>query len=164
MYQDKYIYKENKDKNEYDDIYNKSNIFNQDNNQKQLEDIDYFRRHIIARESVINEKFELVKFMSSGSVGTVYEGRYKSNNKKVCLKFLIKEDRFLQDTKEIDIHNSLKDKSVIKIYEYIPFKYSFSSLIVMEFAKFGDLRNFQRTIIKKKYFPGTALIISLNRY
>ena len=69
--------------------------------------------------------------MSSGNVGTVYEGRYKSNNKKVCLKFLIKEDRFLQDTKEIDIHNSLKDKSVIKIYEYIPFKYSFSSLIVV---------------------------------
>ena len=140
------------------DLYNTNNqnMIIEDNNKK-LENIDYFRKYIIARERVINEKFELVQFMSSGSVGTVYEGRYKANNKKVCLKFLIREEKYRPDTKEIDIHKSLKHKNIINLYDYIPFNYSFSSCIEMEFAKFGDLRNFQRKIIKKKYFPETIL-------
>ena len=88
------------------DLYNTNNqnMIIEDNNKK-LENIDYFRKYIIARERVINEKFELVQFMSSGSVGTVYEGRYKANNKKVCLKFLIREEKYRPDTKEIDINH-----------------------------------------------------------
>ena len=36
------------------------------------------------------EKFELLKYISSGSSGVVYEGRYrKKPEKHVCLKFLL---------------------------------------------------------------------------
>ena len=150
--------KENKGNNNLNNNNNKYKIINDKLNEeeKKFENIIEMKK-LLSHENTFNDKFELIEFMSSGSVGTVYEGRIKSSKKKVCLKFLIKEEKTKRDTKEIDIHQILKNKNIISIYDYIPFRYSSSSCIIMEYAKYGDLRNFQRKILKKKYFPEALL-------
>jgi len=82
MYQGMFMNNENYAKYDFNKNENIYNVKPEEEKQNKLENIDFFRRFIIARERVINEQFELVQFMSSGSVGTVYEGRYKLNNKR----------------------------------------------------------------------------------
>ena len=68
------------------------------NNYKMLKEfykskpnMDNFLKTLNYQESSnFTENFELVKYISSGSSGVVYEGRYKKKPEKhVCLKFLL---------------------------------------------------------------------------
>ena len=51
--------------------------------------VKYLQGHMCSN---FNENFELLNYISSGSSGVVYEGRYRKNPKKnVCLKSLLLE-------------------------------------------------------------------------
>ena len=129
--------------------------------------IKYLQNQICSN---FTENFELLNYISSGSSGVVYEGRYRNNPKKhVCLKFLLnkveeekreKRNKNLNNNncpiiKEINIQNKLKDKNITEYYEYCDLKDY--GCIIMEFAKFGDLDNFQKNLIKKKCLSETLL-------
>ena len=120
--------------------------------------------------SNFTENFELLNYISSGSSGVVYEGCYRNNPKKhVCLKFLLnkveeekreKRNKNINTNncptiKEINIQNKLKDKNITEYYDYCDLKDY--GCIIMEFAKFGDLDNFQKNLIKKKCLSETLL-------
>ena len=124
-----------------------------------------------------NENFELLKYISSGSSGVVYEGRCRRNPQKhVCLKFLLnkseeekREKKIYKNNninnnrnsnmcpkiKEINIQNKLKDKNITEYYDYCDLKDY--GCIIMEFAKFGDLEYFQKKLIQKKHLSETLL-------
>jgi len=124
-----------------------------------------------------NENFELLKYISSGSSGVVYEGRSRRNPQKhVCLKFLLnkseeekREKKIYKNNninnnrnsnicpkiKEINIQNKLKDKNITEYYDYCDLKDY--GCIIMEFAKFGDLEYFQKKLIQKKHLSETLL-------
>ena len=127
--------------------------------------------------SNFTENFELVKYISSGSSGVVYEGRYKKKPEKhVCLKFLlnkleeekrekknknlnintnINNNKISPKIKEIIIQNKLKDKNITEYYDYCDLKDY--GCIIMEFAKFGDLEYFQKKLIKKDWLSESLL-------
>jgi serine/threonine protein kinase len=124
-----------------------------------------------------NENFELLKYISSGSSGVVYEGRSRRNPQKhVCLKFLLnkseeekrekkiyksnnisnnRNSNMCPKIKEINIQNKLKDKNITEYYDYCDLKDY--GCIIMEFAKFGDLEYFQKKLIQKKHLSETLL-------
>ena len=132
--------------------------------------VKYLQGHMCSN---FNENFELLNYISSGSSGVVYEGRYKKNPKKnVCLKFLLnkseeekREKKYKNNNnintnicskiKEINIQNKLKDKNITEYYDYCDLKDY--GCIIMEFAKFGDLEYFQKKLIQKKNLSETLL-------
>ena len=130
---------------------------------------EYLHKHVCSN---FIENFELLNYLSSGSSGVVYEGRYRKNPKKhVCLKFLlnkIEEEKLEKRNKninintnicptikEINIQNKLKDKNITEYYDYCDLKDY--GCIIMEFAKFGDLEYFQKKLIQKNHLSETLL-------
>ena len=110
------------------------------------------------------ENFELLEYINSGSSGVVYKGFYlKAPQKYICFKFLLNEffkdkvEYNIKESKYLDnnIKNKLKSKNIIEYYEHINLKNI--GCIIMEFAKFGDLENFQKIINRKRHFSETLL-------
>lgn len=133
-----------------------------------------------------NENFELLNYINSGGCGLVYEGKLRRDpNKKVALKFILnslyldknknnnknnkdilnkngnstsinkKIKLYNSNSKESDFQKRVKNKNIIKLYGSYQIK-DFSC-IAMEFAKYGDLENFQRKLIRKKILSETFL-------
>ena len=110
------------------------------------------------------ENFELLEYINSGSSGVVYKGFYlKAPQKYICFKFLLngffkdKLEYNIKESKYLDnnIKNKLKSKNIIEYYEHINLKNI--GCIIMEFAKFGDLENFQKIINRKRHFSENLL-------
>ena len=170
----------------YQDFNNKVNIYKNNNLHyeasrnnynlikeyyKSKENLDNFIKNQITNFS---ENFELLKYINSGSSGVVYEGRYRKNPERhVCLKFLLNKleeekrekknkninsnfnDNKCSRIREINIQNRLKDKNITQYYDYCDLNNY--GCIIMEFAKYGDLENFQKNLIKKKCLSETLL-------
>jgi serine/threonine protein kinase len=114
-------------------------------------------------------------FLNKGSSGLVYVGEIKKcQNKKVALKLLrsnkvLKEKRDKLMRKEVHIMNKLKNKNSISLYGMYDIGNKESICIVMEWAKYSDIENFQKLIMKNTlnesviaYFAKQILIGLLN--
>ena len=107
-----------------------------------------------------NENFELINYVNSGSCGVVYEGKLRKskNGQSIGLKFLIgKKDKKNDKNKlkEIYFQQKLHHKNITSLYGHYEFKEN--SCIAMDYAKYGDLENFQKKIIPNKNISETLL-------
>ena len=123
------------------------------NYYKDLEKMNEFLKQ---NYSKFTEDFELVNYINSGNAGIVYEGRTKrGKQKKIALKFQI-EDRKEKETQEINILRRLHNKNITEIYAYIKMN-DYSNFCVLELGNYGDLSNFQKVLLKKKFLSETLI-------
>ena len=127
---------------------------------------DYSRKDnmvsfITNNHSAFWEQFNLDEYISSGSSGYVYKGRYKHYKKPIAIKFLInrikkdKKESGKTPTQEIAISKKFHNKNITEIYAY--FKNDKINYSVLELGRYGDISHFLKESLKRKSFSETAL-------
>ena len=128
---------------------------NKFNGKNALKDKSNIENYIKIFNPTILEQFEMIKYCGSGSESVAYLGKFNAKNKEkeftksVLMKFIFHKKREKELKKEIDISNKLKNINVIGFNAFLPLKKEESSLIIMDYAKLGNLRVFQSQIIQK---------------
>ena len=114
--------------------------------------------------------------MDSGSESNVFtinlfqkKRNGKILNQKAIMKSIFYQKKERKNEKEIIISSKLKNKNIIDFFGYYPIKEGQSYFLTMEFAKYGNLRYFQRKILKKAIlnesilcFFGSQILNALN--
>ena len=141
--------------------------------QKPLDNISIYKNNFSSKKNMedylnkycplFNQQFELLKYIKNGSVGYVYEGKYKcgNNNQKYAIKFCIKKKREEKEDKnkfqEIAINKKLHHKNINQILAFIKMTEG-SFFSVLEFGKHGDLDYFVNNLLKRKTLSETCIL------
>jgi serine/threonine protein kinase len=105
---------------------------------------------------------EILQFLDSGSESNVYhisissQNNKKKNEKKDAIMKLIIDKRRSKD-KEIYISETLKNKNIIGCYTHSFLEEGNSPFLIIEYAKFGNLRNFNDKVLKRTYFSESLI-------
>lgn len=139
-----------------------NNNYTAQKDETNFKDIEEARK-ICNKNPKFAQDLEILSYINSGSCGVVYQGEIKKNlNKKVALKLLVsnkvtKSKREKISRKETQIMNKLKNKNSINLYGIYEVGENRDIIcLVMEYAKYGDIENFQK-LIQKKTFNETLL-------
>ena len=105
------------------------------------------------------ETFELKELIGYGSESHVYKSIIKKINKPVTMKIIYNKKKQNKNLKEIEIANKLRNKNVINFFGLKNLKSENCEVdcIIMEYSKFGNLRQFQRNFIKSYYMSESTL-------
>jgi len=105
------------------------------------------------------ETFELKELIGYGSESHVYKSIIKKINKPVTMKIIYNKKKQNKNLKEIEIANKLRNKNVINFFGLKNLKSENCDVdcIIMEYSKFGNLRQFQRNFIKSYYMSESTL-------
>ena len=96
------------------------------------------------------EKFEIKGLIGSGSESVVFKILNKINKEAYAIKFILRENGENRNINEYNIANKFKNNYIIKIYYVCEIKKNELDCIIMEYAKFGNIRDFQKNILKRK--------------
>ena len=105
------------------------------------------------------ESFELKELIGYGGESHVYKSLIKNVKRPVTLKVIYNNKKHYKNSKEIEIANKLKNKNVIKFFGMKNIKNDKFNCdcIVMEYSKFGNIRQFQRNFIKRDNMSESTL-------
>ena len=155
---------EHEDENE--SILNKENC-NQENNERKSKDelkCEEELKRYLKKYNALHESFELTNYIDSGSESNVYnlticnkKSKEKIIKKKAIMKLVFKSKRKKEDKKEIYISSILKNINIIEFYGYSEIEKDKTYYILMDYAKYGNLRKFQRETLKRKYFSESMI-------
>ena len=147
IYEIKNEKRENRCENEKENKFNKIN-YNQENKERK-------NKH---------ESFELINYIDSGSESNVYnlticnrKPKGQIMRKKSIMKLVFKSKNEREDKKEIYISSILKNINIIDFYRYSENEKDKTYYTLMDYAKYGNLRNFQRKTIKRNYFSESMI-------
>ena len=106
--------------------------------------------------------FEILNFLDSGSESNVYHISISStnDNKKKGIKDAIMKlilDKRKSKKKEIYISEILKNKNIIGCYTHSFLEQDNSLFLIMEYAKFGNIRKFNEKVLKRAYFSESLI-------
>lgn len=119
--------------------------------------------NLLRVNKAIDENFELKDFLDSGGSSNVYSVNVyqkrdgKNYKKNIILKAVITKRNQREVQKESMILSKLKNKNIIDFYGASKIKDSSLSFIFMEEAKYGNLRNFQKKILKRRILSESAI-------
>ena len=123
---------------------------------KRLSNISNLIYIITGKKPEILEKLEISEFISSGSECVVYKARVKNSNKFVIMKIILRKEGQL-NINEINISKKVKHTNIIDFYYYSNIIENKLDCIILEYMKFGNLRDFQKNLIKRKCFSESLL-------
>ena len=124
------------------------------NNQINLQEIEKNLRNL----EFFDENFELQNLIASGSESKVYKIYCKKTKREFALKHIINEEGRKKNINELNIVSKMKQKNIILFYGYTSSLNDDSSdYILMENAKYGNLRNFQIKVLKTAYLSESML-------
>lgn len=102
------------------------------------------------------EEFELQKLIGSGSESYVYKTLIKKNKRIITSKMIKREKGQKINLNEYKISHKLKNNNIINTFTTINIKENDLDCLMTEYAKYGNLRDFKKKVIKR-----TALSESL---
>ena len=109
----------------------------------------------------ISENFEIMDTIGTGSESIVNKVIHKKSKKEFALKY-IKNKEQKRNVNELKIANKLKNENIIRFLSYSCSKEDKSEVILMESAKFGNLRNFQLKSLKRSVLSESLLCYFAN--
>lgn len=119
------------------------------------------QNHLILKELMEKqmEKFELKEIIGFGSESYVYKSLIKKINKPVTLKIIYNDKKHNRNLREVEIANKLKNRNVINFFGLQNLKNEKLNCdcIIMEYSKFGNLRQFQKNYLKNQYMTESTL-------
>lgn len=102
------------------------------------------------------ENFEFKDQIGSGSESIVNKVIHKKSKKEFALKYIKNKDQ-KRNVNELKIASKLKNENIIRFLSYSCSKDDKSEVILMESAKFGNLRNFQLKALKRSVLSESLL-------
>ena len=102
------------------------------------------------------ENFELQELVGYGSESYVYRTKIKRNKKIISMKMIIREKKEKRNINELRISKRLKNKNIINIYGESPI-FENVDCIMMEYAQYGNIRDFQRNILRSNILSESLL-------
>ena len=102
------------------------------------------------------EDFELQEYIGIGSESYVYKTKIKKNKRILAAKLIVKDKKYDINLNEINISRKLKNNNIINFYGASNLIKDKLDCIIMEYLKFGNLRNFQK-ILKRKTLSESLL-------
>ena len=103
------------------------------------------------------EEFELQELIGTGSESFVFKSLIKKNKRIICCKMIKKQKKQKDNLNEYKISEKLKNNNIIKTYTTINIKENELDCIMMENAKYGNIRDFQTIFLKRKTLSESLL-------
>lgn len=116
--------------------------------KEKLLDIKYINNILSKEKPEIVENIEIKEYIDSGSESRVYKSMVKNNKKFVAMKLILRNNKKI-NKHEIDISRKLKNKNIINFYGYSEIVKNELDCMIIEYGKFGNLRYFQKKLLKK---------------
>ena len=105
----------------------------------------------------IDEIYEIKEKIGNGSESIVFNITHKKTNKQCAMKLIFIEKNSKRNINEYNISNRFRNKNIITFYGVYEIKKNELDCIIMEYAKFGNLKDFKEKIIKREKLPEQIL-------
>ena len=136
--------------------FTKDDEYIQESLKEMLKDLEEVKKYFNKYIPKFFENFELLDFLDSGGESNIYtvipickRQNEKNLRRKVIMKVILNNNQ-KENNKEYWISYKLKNQNIINNYGYSPIKKNESSMILMDDAKYGSIRNFVKNILKRK--------------
>jgi serine/threonine protein kinase len=121
------------------------------NDSPHLSNLEGMKKFIKQNNQELDDIFEFQEYIGSGAESYVYKTILKKNGKVVANKMIvIKERERKRIFNEIMISKKMKHQNIVGFYGCYEVKKNEVSCIVMEYSKYGNLRDFGKKWIEKK--------------
>lgn len=108
-------------------------------------------KHTITQEE-FDKRYIVGKILGEGAFGKVYEGKDKSNKKKIAIKeFYVKKDEFKETLEELDkewsILSKLSHPNLVNYHAYYRIKGQYKLYLIMDFVNGKELEEYRDNIV-----------------
>ena len=125
--------------------------------EEELSNPEKLKNYINKKNQKFLETFELLNMIGSGSEACAYKVNIKKKNYAIISKMIRKEKREDKNNEEIKISQKLKNKYIINTFFGSIVVKNELDCIMMEYARYGNLRDFQKNILKRTILSESLL-------